>query len=204
LLLSGEQLFRIQVNPTNRGTYWIRNEALFTIADPTALFLVNDSDDVSSLQRVWLHLQLLRADSQASGCFMDIVRVDERYLPMRLEAEIERYGTASLAFKASLIDEVGYFENVKRNADTEFIERCRVLKGSKALPWHRYPCLFQVFDGRNLTADIYEVQGDASRITADHSVRAQHTLLFRKQHRGLQSATAKRLYTFPESGVRAE
>jgi hypothetical protein len=201
LLVDAEAFLRIGVNETNRGTYWIRNECIHRTADPEALFLVNDSDDVSSLQRGWLQAQWLAKDQQSSGCFLDIVRVDASYQLMRLDAEIERYGTASLAMRGALVDEIGYFENIKRNADTEFIERTRLLKGKLALPWHRYPCLFQVFDGGNLTADIYELKPGTNHIVANHSARAEHTMLFRRQHQGLQAKAAKRQYAFPESSV---
>jgi|GEM_PF-1484460 len=194
----------LRVNPCNRGTYWIRNEIIYSASDAQAIFLINDSDDVSSLQRAWLQDQWIRQDSNASGCFLDIVRVDDCYNPMKMDAEIERYGTASLAIRGALIEEIGFFENIQRNADTEFIERCRVLKGRKALPWHRYPCLFQVFDGKNLTADIYKAEKEGKRIVADHSARSQHTMLFRRRHQNLTFADARRIYSFPESGVGAD
>ena len=199
LLPLGQDFLTIQTNAINRGTYWIRNEAIYRADDPETVFLVNDSDDVSALQRGTLQARMLQENPSIVGCFMDIVRVDPQYTPLRLDSEVERYGTASLAFRKALADKIGYFENIKRNADTEFIERVRLLLGNDALQRHRYPCLYQVFDGRNLTADIYTQTNGASEIQADHSARALHTLLFRQRHRHLKTESAPSQYRFPES-----
>jgi glycosyltransferase involved in cell wall biosynthesis len=199
LLPQGQDFFKIQINAVNRGTYWIRNEAIYRAHDPETVFLINDSDDVSSLQRGTLQARMLQENPSLSGCFMDIVRIDTEHTPLRLESEVERYGTASLAFRKSLVDKIGYFENIKRNADTEFIERVRILMGNDALQRYRYPCLYQVFDGRNLTADIYTQVPGASEIQADHGARALHTLLFRQRHRYLKAESAASQYRFPES-----
>ena len=199
LLHQAQDFLTIQTNAVNRGTYWIRNEAIFRADDPETVFLVNDSDDVSALQRGTLQASMLQENPSISGCFMDIVRIDTQHMPLRLESEVERYGTASLAFRKALVDKIGYFENIKRNADTEFIERVRLLLGNDALQRYRYPCLYQVFDGRNLTADIYTQATGASEIQADHSARALHTLLFRQRHRYLKAETAASQYRFPES-----
>jgi len=199
LLPEGQGFLTIQTNAVNRGTYWIRNEAIYGATDPETVFLVNDSDDVSALQRGTLQASMLQENPSISGCFMDIVRIDTHHMPLRLESEVERYGTASLAFRKALVDKIGYFENIKRNADTEFIERVRLLLGNDALQRYRYPCLYQVFDGRNLTADIYTQATGASEIQADHGARALHTLLFRQRHRYLKAETAASQYRFPES-----
>ncbi len=199
LLPQGQSFLTIKTNAINRGTYWIRNEAIYRAEDPETVFLVNDSDDVSALQRGTLQATMLQENPSISGCFMDIVRIDTQHTPLRLESEVERYGTASLAFRKALVDKIGYFENIKRNADTEFIERVRLLLGNDALQRYRYPCLYQVFDGRNLTADIYTQAPGASEIQADHSNRALHTLLFRQRHRYLKAETAASQYRFPES-----
>ncbi len=204
LLVNGSDHFKISVNDINRGTYWIRNECIYSTADSDAVFLVNDSDDVSSLQRGWLQAHWLVAEPQASGCFMDIVRVDENYTPLRLDTEIERYGTASLSFRGSLVGEVGYFENIKRNADTEYIERVKLLKGKGAFPWHRYPCLFQVFDGSNITSDIYQREVGSNSLVVNNASRMQHMLLFRRQHQSMNTKKALTTYTFPQSGISAD
>lgn len=199
LLPHGQAFLIVKINTVNRGTYWIRNEAIYREDSPETVFLVNDSDDVSALQRGTLQARMLQESPELSGCFMDIVRVDPQYTPLRLESEVERYGTASLAFRKSLVDIIGYFENIKRNADTEFIERVKLLLGNDALQRLRYPCLYQVFDGRNLTADIYTQTNGASEIQADHSARALHTLLFRQRHRHIKLESAANQYRFPES-----
>ena len=204
LLPQSQDFLKIQKNAVNRGTYWIRNEAIYRAHDPETVFLINDSDDVSSLQRGTLQARMLQENPSLSGCFMDIVRIDTEHTPLRLESEVERYGTASLAFRKALVDKVGYFENIKRNADTEFIERVRLLLGSDVLQRYRYPCLYQVFDGRNLTADIYTQVPGGSEIQADHGARALHTLLFRQRHRYLKAESAAGQYRFPESTIPPE
>lgn len=188
----------------SRGTYWIRNHAFYRNKNEIDLLgLVSDSDDVSSLQRAVLHDSVLSKSTDVYASFMDVVRVDAGYRPIKLDKNIERYGTASLALRSNLIKEVGYFEVIKKNADTEFIERVKIAKGDNAVCWSRYPVLFQVYDGNNLTADIYS-HLESGNLIANHNSRALHTAYYRKEHRKITNKNISIRYDFPRSSITSD
>ncbi len=145
-----DDLIHLRSNYVNRGTYWIRNDVIAQNRQSSSVFFINDSDDYSSALRATLQLAVVQSMPMRQGNFFNIVRVDSRYASLPLNGEVERYGTASLCFTPELIRKVGYFQCIKKNADTEFIERVKHFEGTEALPWLRYPVLFQPFDGGNL------------------------------------------------------
>lgn len=195
-----EDFLQLRSNEVNRGTYWIRNDIVSRHRDDAEVLFVNDSDDCSSALRASLQLAALHVPGSAGlANFFNIVRVDSGYAPLPLNDEVERYGTASLCFRPELIRRVGYFQNLKKNADTEFIERVKRFEGAQAIPWLRYPVLFQPFDGGNLTADIYSFQNGGGGIAAGQGNRGLHTEIFRRQHDRLQRKAVAAHFGFPHS-----
>jgi hypothetical protein len=170
------------VNEKSKGTYWIRNSIIQKFIDSNYTYFVNDSDDFSSSQRA--HIQLAvqeKFSGSAQICFGDIVRVDNQFTILPLDGKVERYGTASLGAPTSVHKKYGYYENIRKNADTEFIERLRHFSGKQSTKWFRYPVLFQPFDGNNLTSDIYQIDRKGSAVQ-DLSKRDKHKLLFKELH----------------------
>jgi glycosyltransferase involved in cell wall biosynthesis len=197
----GSDTLSISVNAVNRGTYWIRNSVIARHIDSVCLFLVNDSDDYSAAQRIFLQAHVIAMQPNGRGCFGDIVRVDRNYRLLPLGEQVERYGTASLACRAELHNEAGYFQNIRKNADTEFIERIKTFLGSAAIKWFRYPVLFQPFDGGNLTADIYTFEQNGNQIVQSLGNRSSHTDAFKKHHARLSRAELPDHFTFPRSSM---
>lgn len=190
----------VRRNQCNLGTYWIRNDVILRNQSEECVFFVNDSDDCSTAFRVQLQLSMLER-SEGYGNFLDIVRVNENYVTAPLNGEVERYGTASLCFTRKLIDRVGYFQVVKKNADTEFIERTRRFVAKGALPWVRYAGLIQPFDGTNLTNDMYERISDNAFSARMSDARAAYTEMFRSHHERISGEDVSRYYQFPRSTV---
>lgn len=187
---------RLAANATGRGTYWIRNSIIHDHLTDGASYLINDSDDFSSAQRAAIQTTLLaQPDSPAVLNFGDIVRVDKDFRPMPVDGKAERYGTAALCASPRTHLEFGYYENLRKNADTEFIERVKKFGGRSAVHWFRYPLLFQTFDGNNLTADIYSREDGA--LKANLSVRDRHRTLFMQRHREVTRPLIEH-YAFPD------
>ena len=187
----------LEQNKKSMGTYWIRNSVIHHHINSDTIYLVNDSDDFSCCQRASIQLPLLeKADTKAVICFGDIVRVDKQFKLLALDGKVERYGTASLACRAKAHQQYGYYENIRKNADTEFIERLRYFEGKNATQWFRYPVLFQPFDGLNLTADIYKVDENGKAIKSDLSQREKHKELFTSRHKKIQK-NPNQYFTFP-------
>ena len=187
---------RLAANASSRGTYWIRNSIIHEHLTGSASYLINDSDDFSSAQRAAIQTTLLQQpDSPAVLNFGDIVRVDKGFRPMPVDGKAERYGTAALCAAPRTHLEFGYYENLRKNADTEFIERVKKFGGRAAVHWFRYPLLFQTFDGNNLTADIYSREDGA--LKANLSVRDLHRTLFKQRHGEVTRPLVKH-YAFPD------
>ncbi|MDH3379074.1 MAG: glycosyltransferase family 2 protein [Gammaproteobacteria bacterium] len=201
-----DDFLTLRSNVVNRGTYWIRNDVIHRHPVSSTTFFVNDSDDYSTAQRTFLQLAFLETATDRDGCFFDIVRIAPDYQVLPLNGEVERYGTASLSFKRTLIDAVGYFQNIRKNADTEFIERVKKFRGNEALPRFRYPVLFQVFDGKNLTSDIYTFRGTRRGISSASNSRPIHVEAFRKHHDRIsrKNLDLNREFCFPVSNFPAE
>lgn len=204
LLKLPDSLVKVQLNPSNRGTYWIRNSIIAKYKNSENIYLVNDSDDYSAAQRAYLQLRVIRSASAMQGCFGDIVRVDQSYSLLPLNNQVERYGTASLGCKAKLHAEIGFFQNIRKNADTEFIERVKGFVSKSAIKWFRYPVLFQPFDGGNLTADIYEIGKKKKALVQSLGNRSAHTDAFKKHHARLEKKDVAGHFSFPLSSLPKE
>jgi len=197
--LSGfnNDLLSIEINQVKRGTYWIRNLVISRNLRDDVVFFINDSDDVSSALRTTMQLAELFTDKNRKACLFNIVRVDGSYAPLPLNNEVERYGTASLCFKSSLIVEVGYFQNIKKNADTEFIRRVKRFIGASALPWIKQPVMFQPFDGSNLTSDIYKITQNTNSISENLDSRKLHIEISDRHHEKLTLKDLPFTFGFP-------
>jgi hypothetical protein len=168
------------------------------------LFFVNDSDDYSSAQRLQIQTSWLVGRGQGTIQIGDTVRVNSDFQMMVVNGDVERYGTASLAFGSSVVNEFGFFEVLKRNADTEFIERFKKFGGSDAFRWDRVPILFQPFDGDNLTADTHSETGPRQGLTMSSGKRIRHRELFRARHLKISKETLPTSYPFPICNIGKE
>jgi len=195
--------FDLSKNEKNSGTYWIRNLIISRNLSDNVVFFINDSDDVSSALRSTLQLAALANGTGREACLFNIVRVDKNYVPLPLNGEVERYGTATLSFWPDLIKKVGYFQNIKRNADTEFIRRVTRFLGKSVLPWLRLPVMFQPFDGDNLTADVYQMKQDGS-ISANLSLRRRHIEIADKHYESLVLEDLPDVFSYPEGVLAPE
>jgi len=198
LLGLDEQQLKFGVIEVKRGTYWIRNLVISRHLEQDVVFFINDSDDVSSALRASLQLGALASDHNRDACLFNIVRVDKGYAPLPLNNEVERYGTASLCFKSSLIRKSGYFQNIKKNADTEFIRRINRFFSRKIMPWLKLPVMFQPYDGNNLTADIYQMSQDGA-INANLDSRRLHIEIAERHHEHLSVEALPIAFEFPET-----
>lgn len=175
-----------------RGTYHIRNRIIAHWQQKAQCYLVQDADDISCSQRAYFQLLQVQLDPNHRLCIADMVRIDAKGRLFSLEGLSERYGSATLCAPLSLHQQVGYYENICKNADSEFVDRVKALYGRATAVWHRYPVLYQRYDGNNLTADIYQRQH--SVLQADHSVRARHKMLYQQRHKALSADALLRRY----------
>ena len=188
-------------NQVNRGTYWIRNDTIFNSLDKIDYYFINDSDDYSSMLRTVFQLDCFEGNKDVKAVIVDIVRTDKNYKLLSMNNEIERYGTATTAFSADLIKKIGYFQNVRKNADTEFIARIKTFYSDNALLRLPYPGLFQPFDGSNLTSDIYTIADGNSTIEVSTGMRGLHDIVWRRHHARLTLDKLPSHFAFPQSSI---
>lgn len=105
----------------NKGTYVARN---FGIAQARGLYIATQDDDD------WLHP--LRIEEQVAAIANTPGAVASRSQAIRVKPDMtffwpgyerHRIGASSLLFRRDLIDTIGYFDEVRKGADSEFAER---------------------------------------------------------------------------------
>ncbi|MCC5450277.1 glycosyltransferase family 2 protein [Rheinheimera sp. UJ51] len=176
----------IEKGAGKEGTYRLRNRAIANCEHTNTVYLVNDADDLSCARRAELQMAQLSVENRLYT-FADIVRVTSQGEVLALDGATERYGTASFCAPAAIHQTYGYYENLRKGADTEFIERLAYFAPKNVGYWWRYPVLFQSFDGNNLTQDIYTVTAQGA-LAQDISARTPYMQLFRERHKRLITA----------------
>ncbi|MBZ9610354.1 glycosyltransferase [Rheinheimera maricola] len=174
------------------GTYVIRNRIIKHWQDHAGYYLVQDADDISSSCRALYQVAQLQQHPATDVCIADMVRIDSAGQLFSLEGLSERYGSATLCAAITLHQKLGYYENLCKNADSEFIDRLKSVYGRNAAPWYRYPVLYQRYDGNNLTADIYQQHGN--QLQTNHGVRSWHKQLYQQKHASLNAETVAQHY----------
>ena len=201
-LLTNPEIIEVSKNPRSMGTYWIRNSIIHKYINSPSVYFVNDSDDYSSVQRASLQLASLQKKKTHPNMvlFADIIRTNKDFELLTMGGDVERYGTASLCCHFTDHKIAGYYENIKKDADTEFIVRVKTFCISHRVEWVRYPTLFQTFDGNNLTSDIYSLTTQG-KLNKRDSNRSAHVAAFNDKHKRLKLENLPCKYRFPESSI---
>ena len=123
------RLFRM---PDNGGTYRIRN---FGIAQSRGSFIAfQDSDDWAHPERI--ARQVVPMLDQSSGLVATsarALRVHDDMTSLRVGSNAFRRGEASLMFRKDVVvDAMDGFDEVRKSADTEFLERLLLVFGEDA------------------------------------------------------------------------
>ena len=192
------------VNPTfsydiyegkgGEGTYQLRNKIIHKSLNKNSVYFINDADDISCVKRVELQLNQL-VSSEKLYTFGDITRIDSRGRSLTLEGVSERYGTASFAAKTEIHQQYGFYENLQKGADTEFIERMQYFAPANSGGWWRYPVLFQSYTSDNLTSDIYTIT-EQGNLVQNISARTKYLELFRERHKKMLKSSLCKVFTY--------
>jgi glycosyltransferase involved in cell wall biosynthesis len=138
--------YRIQLirNKINQGTYISLNEGLVRAKGEYICRI--DSDDTVANNHIELNMRELTQDPSYVASKTTIVN--------RATAQVLRYGEASLFYKKSIINEIGYYDSVRFGADSEF--RYRIIKkyGNKILELNHITYYMQYRDGSLTTSEI--------------------------------------------------
>lgn len=115
----------IYQNQSNAGTYLSKNFALRRARGEFITFM--DSDDWSHPRRIERHLAHMRGRPGLVACTSDWIRMDENGRPhlRPWPAQFTHMNPASLFIRRELLEQIGYFDHVRIDADLEYLLRLR-------------------------------------------------------------------------------
>jgi hypothetical protein len=118
--------------PVNGGTYVARNVAMDAAAGEFLTF--QDSDDWSHPRRLELQVRPLLADAALVATTSDGIGVTDDLLMTRSGVRSGRLNPSSLMLRRDVVRmRLGYFDTIRKAADSEFIGRLRAAFGEAAL-----------------------------------------------------------------------
>ncbi|OJF13697.1 glycosyltransferase family A protein [Couchioplanes caeruleus] len=123
---------RVVKQPYNQGTYAARNAGLDAAEGEFAAF--QDSDDWSHPRRLELQVRPMLENARIVATTTDGLAVTERLVLTRPAVRRGRFNPSSLLFRRQLVmDRIGYFDQVRKAADSEYIGRMRAVYGERAV-----------------------------------------------------------------------
>jgi len=130
LRMCGEMDPRIRVIelPDNQGTYAARNAGLAVSRGQFITF--QDSDDFSHPRRLEMQVGSLLRSPQLMATRSSALGLGENMLLAAPGREVVHGNASSLMVRRRVIELVGYFDQVRKGADTEYIRRIEAASGS--------------------------------------------------------------------------
>lgn len=183
---------RVLVQPENRGTYAARNRALGEARGEFVTF--QDSDDWSHPERLARQVRpLLDGPSSVHSTLSRSIRTTEELGFQHLAKQTSRKNASSLMFPRAVMERLGAFDPVRKNGDSEFIERL-----TAALPGEQVLLPDQLAFVR-LTAGSLS-RGDF-RARWIHPARQEYTESYRAWHQRIRAGAAP--YVSPDPARRS-
>ncbi|AGL20398.1 glycosyltransferase family A protein [Actinoplanes sp. N902-109] len=123
---------RLVKQPVNQGTYAARNAGLDAAEGEFAAF--QDSDDWSHPRRLERQVRPMLANSRVVATTSDGLGVTDELVLTRPAVRRGRFNPSSLLFRrAQVMARIGYFDQVRKAADSEYIGRMRAVYGERAV-----------------------------------------------------------------------
>jgi hypothetical protein len=123
---------RVVRNEVNRGTYARRNQALDLARGCYITF--QDADDLSVPDRVRIHVEMMEEHRALVGTLSTCAKVEPSLRVTRPGYRSVSANAQSLMLRASTaLPGLGYFHEVRRGADGEYIRRLRARFGNQAI-----------------------------------------------------------------------
>ncbi|WP_067505272.1 glycosyltransferase family A protein [Actinoplanes sp. TFC3] len=123
---------RLVKQPHNQGTYAARNAGLDAAEGEFVAF--QDSDDWSHPRRLELQVRPMLQNARIVATTSDGLGVTEDLVLTRPAVRRGRFNPSSLLFRRQqVMDRIGYFDRVRKAADSEYIGRMRAVHGERAV-----------------------------------------------------------------------
>jgi hypothetical protein len=142
------------LNPANKGTYWNRNVALQKANG--RYFTILDADDFCHPQRISIQVEVMQDQPKLAGVFSHWLRVqpEGRLVFRNWGASYLHEAIATLLIdREKVLPAIGYYDEVRFSADTEYVERIKRFFGSRSVCVIRKPLTFALAHGSSLTAE---------------------------------------------------
>jgi hypothetical protein len=133
-LLPGQRRYwRVVHHAQNQGAYAARNTGVQQARG--AFITVHDADDWSHPQKIELQAQRLRSNRRLKGTLSQWARLSQegQFSRWRIEEGWVYRNVSSLMIRASVLKTLGYWDDVRVNADTEYYDRVRAAFGPDSL-----------------------------------------------------------------------
>lgn len=165
---------------TRQGPYAARNSALSVAKGK--FITTHDADDWSHPQRLELMVRELESHPNAKGVLGPWVRAtpELEFTRWRAEDRLIHLSVSTLMFSKDVIDVIGYWDNVRAGADSEFLDRVTTQYGHAAIV--RLPCEVPLVFARQHPRSITAV-GDTHLQTQFHGVRRDYKDISSSWHR---------------------
>lgn len=131
-LASQDARVKVLHNERNLGTYGAKNRA---IAVASGRYITcHDSDDWAHPQRIETHVNTMQANSNVVATRSNWLRIDSngRVDFRRWHKRFSHPNPASTFFKSDVVNKIGFFDEVRFGADSEYWKRCTQMYGSSA------------------------------------------------------------------------
>lgn len=142
-------------NPRNLGTYASRNLALATSHAP--YFCTLDADDIALPGRLASQLSMLQARPQAVAVVSRWVRMTAEGRPVAMNIDEGGFAHRSVATlmmrREAALQHVGYWDEVRFEADSEYMNRLVAVLGPQALLWDSTVVALALHRAGSLTQD---------------------------------------------------
>jgi glycosyltransferase involved in cell wall biosynthesis len=123
---------RVLRSPANAGTYAARNAGLAAAHGEFITF--QDSDDWSHPRRIELQLRPLFKDTGVVASVSDGISVTDNLVMTRPGIRRGRTNLSSLLFRREAVNRrIGWFDSVRKAADSEYLERIRAAFGPRSV-----------------------------------------------------------------------
>jgi glycosyltransferase involved in cell wall biosynthesis len=133
-------------NNRNMGTYANRNAALKMFIDDVEYWTINDGDDISLPLRFEICIQEMQ-DIKLFGCMHSHLKYDENNQPTTVFPESE----GTVIYKKECFKYLGYYDNNRFGADTEYLYRAYHTFGRDKILWIKEDLYHAYTPGKNLT-----------------------------------------------------
>lgn len=165
---------RVFRNAVNRGTYWNRNLALLWARGE--FFTTIDGDD-----QFFPHK--LEAQVTALGSLNACLCAYQRRHPRYPEGRFIKEGHNTLLFRRSLVERIGYYDTVRFNADSEYVERIESIEPGQMIV--KIPDVLVDYAVRPESLSEMAASGTASG-SQGGKIREAHEEHYRAWHREAQ------------------